>query len=54
MLLKAAEDVGPAELQDDIDKVFRALFKGPARGFGEDLEANPPLPEATAEGPSEA
>lgn len=54
VLLKAAEDVGPAELQDDIDKVFRALFKGPARGFGEDLEANPPLPEATAEGPSEA
>jgi ParB-like chromosome segregation protein Spo0J len=54
VLLKAAEDGGSPELQDDIDKVFKALFPGPSRGFGEDLEASPPLPAAASEGPSEA
>jgi ParB-like chromosome segregation protein Spo0J len=51
VLLEAAE--GRPELGDDIDKVFASLFKGHQPGLGEVLEANPPLPEAPSEGPSE-
>jgi len=54
VLLAAATDEGcPDEVQQDIGRVFRALFRGPAMGVGEALEADQTASEGTAEGAPE-
>ena len=40
VLLEAAREDGRPEVQQDIEKVFRALFRGRAMGVGEALEAD--------------
>jgi hypothetical protein len=50
VLLKAAEERGRSELQDDIDKLFTALFPGARRGFAEDHETRAQTTPKGAEG----
>jgi hypothetical protein len=54
VLLEAAEDERRPELQEDIERLFRAIFSGPRQrmGFGESLEATQSAPDVASEGTS--
>jgi hypothetical protein len=53
VLLEVAEDQEQPELQEDIEKLFRAFFSGPrAMGYGESLEADRTAPGASTKGAS--
>jgi len=45
VLMEAVREAGRPEVQDDIEKVFKALYGGPSTGYGEALEANRAAPE---------
>jgi hypothetical protein len=53
VLMEAAVDTGHPELQEDIERLFRALFPGhQAMGLGESLGASQGTPRATNDGAS--